>query len=137
MIWKEYNSKLRDVYSSSETYDPSWVKNLPEPVPLVDAEAAEADMNSVLPIRLPFGHGRLYGLAQPEKGYFTPWTPRQFLAPFAILPHHIEVSFLTCHAIYLRDPVARPGHSELISPFSLDMHERAHMYYFARRRKNI
>lgn len=116
-------------------YDPEWVKGLPEEIPLVDAEAAETDLQSVLPVRLPWLAGGLYGLQEPEKPYFTPWAPRPFLSPFAILPHHIEVSFETCHAIYMRDPIARPGHSEVISPFSLDMHERAYMFYVTRRRK--
>ncbi|QPG76634.1 hypothetical protein FOA43_004026 [Brettanomyces nanus] len=79
-------------------------------------------------LNLPWQHG-MYGLKDPSKPYFTPWNPRQFLSPFAILPKHIEVSFITCHAVYLRDPVARPGESEVISPFDEDIHERAYMYY--------
>lgn len=126
--------RLDDI--GNEEYDPSWVERLPAKVPLVDAAAAKEDMSSVLPIRLPFGQGKLYGLQNPDKPYFTPWSPRQFIAPFAVLPHHIEVSFSTCHAVYMRDPVARPGQSELISPFPLDMHERARMWYYRRRRKH-
>ncbi|EGV60630.1 alpha-L RNA-binding motif-containing protein [Yamadazyma tenuis ATCC 10573] len=71
----------------------------------------------------------LFGRIDPSKPYFTPWTPRPFIGCFAILPSHIEISFSTCHAIYLRDPVARPGHSEVISPFPSDIHERAYMFY--------
>lgn len=123
-----------DPASYKRPYDPKWAEKLQE-VPLVDAEAAEADPQSVLPIRLPWLSGGHYGLQEPEKPYFTPWAPRPYLAPFAILPHHIEISFETCHAIYMRDPIARPGHSEVISPFSLDMHERAYMFYVTRRRK--
>ncbi|ODV79970.1 alpha-L RNA-binding motif-containing protein [Suhomyces tanzawaensis NRRL Y-17324] len=79
-------------------------------------------------ISLPWQTG-LFGRQDPTKPYFTPWTPRPFLGAFAILPSHIEVSFNTCHAIYLRDPIARPGHSEVITPFAEDVHERAYMYY--------
>lgn len=71
----------------------------------------------------------LFGRQEPTKPYFTPWTPRPFIGCFAILPFHIEISFATCHAIYLRDPVARPGHSEVATPFPTDVHERAYMYY--------
>ncbi|KAH3664224.1 hypothetical protein OGAPHI_004575 [Ogataea philodendri] len=71
----------------------------------------------------------MWGLADPKKPYFTPWRPRQFIAPFAILPKHIEISFDTCHAVYVRNPVARPGESEVISPFGQEIHERAYMYY--------
>lgn len=79
-------------------------------------------------VRLPWQKG-LFGRQDPLKPYFTPWTPRPFLGAFAILPHHIEVSFETCHAVYLNDPVARPGHSEVISPMPDHVHERAYMYY--------
>lgn len=93
------------------------------------AESGEEEFKeSDVKVHLPF-QDHLYGRNDPVKNYFTPWEPRQFLAPFAILPHHIEVSFLTCHAVYLRDPVARPGQSEVISPFNEDVHERAYMYY--------
>ncbi|KAK9476147.1 hypothetical protein V1514DRAFT_360112 [Lipomyces japonicus] len=77
---------------------------------------------------LPWQEGP-YGLQDPSKPYFTPWTPRTFLAPFAIYPSHLEVSFDTCHAVYLRDPIARSGHSEVISPLPLDYHQLAYMFY--------
>ncbi|RCK58993.1 37S ribosomal protein NAM9, mitochondrial [Candida viswanathii] len=79
-------------------------------------------------VDLPFQR-HLYGRKDPSRPYFTPWKPRGFLGAFAILPSHIEVSFDTCHAVYLRDPIARPGHSEVISPFPEHVHERAYMYY--------
>lgn len=132
-----YTSQIRPLNQTEEKYNHNWVKALPEPVPLVELSAAEEDLNSVLPVKLPFSNGKLYGLADPLKGYFTPWTPRPFITPFAVLPHHIEISFKTCHAVYLRDPVARPGHSEIISPLPLDMHERAYMFYIRKRRKYI
>ncbi|GMM46819.1 mitochondrial 37S ribosomal protein [Pichia kluyveri] len=79
-------------------------------------------------LSLPWQKG-MYGLLDPSKSYFTPWKPRQFLPVFSILPKHIEISFSTCHAVYLRDPVARPGESEVISPYDEDIHERSYMYY--------
>lgn len=121
--------------NKDEPYDPEWTKRLGSELELIDYEAIKEDPNSVLPIRLPWQSGGHYGLQNQEKPYFSPWAPRPFLSPFAILPHHLEVCFETCHAVYLRDPVARPGHSEVISPFPLDMHERAYMFYATRRRK--
>ncbi|CAN6640633.1 small ribosomal subunit protein uS4m [Trichomonascus vanleenenianus] len=135
-IRESHTAKLKSE-ADMETYDSTWVDRLPQPVPLIDVEAAKEDVSSVLPVRLPFSNGKLYGLADPSKGYFTPWNPRPFLAPFAVLPHHIEISFKTGHAVYLRDPVARPGHSEIISPFPLDMHERAYMFYIRKRRRSV
>lgn len=79
-------------------------------------------------VNLPWQKG-LFGRQDPSKPYFSPWTPRQFISAFAVLPHHLEISFETCHAVYLADPVARPGHSEVISPHGLPTHERAFLYY--------
>lgn len=135
-IEKAAKSKLKDAESQDEVYDPSWISRLGSEIPLIeDAEAIAEDPSSVLPIRLPWQSGGHFGLQNPDKPYFTPWAPRPFLSPFVIYPHHIEISFETCHAVYLKDPVARPGHSEVISPFPLDMHERAYMFYATRRRK--
>ncbi|KAK9351730.1 hypothetical protein V1523DRAFT_415985 [Lipomyces doorenjongii] len=77
---------------------------------------------------LPWQDGA-YGLKDLSKPYFTPWTPRTFLAPFAIVPWHLEISYKTCHAVYLRDPITRRGHSEVISPLPLYMHENAYLFY--------
>ncbi|CAK9437173.1 mitochondrial 37S ribosomal protein uS4m [Lodderomyces beijingensis] len=107
-------------------YHPSLIEKL-TPKPLLDAEKILEDP-STAKVDLQWQKG-LFGRKDPSKSYFTPWTPRPFLGAFAILPSHIEVSFDTCHAVYLRDPVARPGHSEVISPFPDHVHERAYMYY--------
>lgn len=111
-------------------YDPEWIFQLKkhEPLEATVEEVKENEAKYSKLVNLPWQKG-FYGRNDPKKPYFTPWKPKPFLAPFAILPHHIEVSFKTCHAVYLRDPVARPGHSEVISPFGLDIHDRAYMYY--------
>lgn len=88
----------------------------------------EVEDESKVVVKLPWQKG-LFGRQDPSKHYFTPWTPRPFLGAFAILPSHIEISFSTCHAVYMRDPVARPGYSEVISPLPTHIHERAYMYY--------
>lgn len=97
------------------------------PHPPLQKEAVLEDETKAR-VRLPWQKG-LFGRQDPSQPYFTPWAPRPFLGCFAVLPSHIEVSFSTCHAVYLRDPVARPGQSEVISPFPDHMHERAYMYY--------
>lgn len=93
----------------------------------LDKDALVEDESKAI-VNLPWQKG-LFGRQDPSKPYFTPWTPRPFIGCFAILPSHIEISFSTCHAVYLRDPVARPGHSEVISPFPDHAHERAYMFY--------
>ncbi|AGO13209.1 AaceriAFR062Cp [[Ashbya] aceris (nom. inval.)] len=123
-----YDSKKGDPATLEMPYDPEWVEKLQLHPQLNIKELLEDPAAAQKAVNLPWQKGP-YGRQDPSKPYFTPWKPRPFLAPFAILPHHIEVSFKSCHAIYLRDPVARPGHSEVISPFSLPVHERAYMYY--------
>lgn len=119
------NSKLPEG-SVSMPYTPDFAKKLKTHAKL-DKDAILED-ESTAKINLPWQKG-LFGRQDPSKPYFSPWTPRQFLGAFAILPHHLEISFETCHAVYLADPVARPGHSEVISPYGLPTHERAFLYY--------
>jgi ribosomal protein S4 len=107
-------------------YDPQFAAKL-RPHRRLDKDEVVADELKAR-VRLPWQRG-LFGRQDATKPYFTPWAPRPFMGCFAVLPHHIEVSFDTCHAIYLRNPVARPGHSEVISPFPEAAHERAYMYY--------
>jgi len=49
----------------------------------------------------------------PLKPYRTPWRPRYFLSAFAFIPKYLEVNHNIGHAVYLRDPVAKPGQSEV------------------------
>lgn len=123
-----YDGKKGDPATLEMPYDSEWVESLRLHPQLKTKELLEDPAAAQKAVNLPWQKWP-YGRQNPNKPYFTPWKPRPFLAPFAILPHHIEVSFKACHAIYLRDPVARPGHSEVISPFPLPVHERAYMYY--------
>lgn len=112
--------------SKTIPYSTAFGKNLKTHAALDKAAVLEDEANAK--VSLPWQKG-LFGRQDPSKPYFTPWTPRPFIGAFAIMPHHIEVSFETCHAVYLNDPVARPGHSEVITPFPDHVHERAYMYY--------
>lgn len=106
-------------------YDAKWGEKLIK-LPLNDLQTVAADEGKAVKF---LWQPHLFGRKDPSKKYFTPWTPKGFLGAFAILPHHLEISFDTCHAVYLNDPVSRPGHSEVITPFPEDVHERAYMYY--------
>jgi len=127
-----YKSRRVDENANELPYDPNWAKSL-QYHKIPDFKKALEDENSIK-VNLPFQKG-LFGRVERKKKYFTPWKPRPFLAPFAILPSHIEISFETCHAVYMRDPVAYPGFSEVISPFSLPVHERSYMWYVNRVRR--
>jgi hypothetical protein len=43
-----------------------------------------------------------------------------YASPFIFIPAYLEVSFSTCSAIYLRHPTARPGYSEIPTPYDAD-----------------
>ncbi|SCU80250.1 LAMI_0B01376g1_1 [Lachancea mirantina] len=130
-VRKLYESKRASEQTLSIPFDSKWASRLSTLAPLNLKELGEDENKARNAIHLPWQKG-VFGRQDPSRSYFTPWKPRPFLAPFAILPHHLEISFKTCHAVYLRDPVARPGHSEVISPFGMPTHERAYMYYVRR-----
>ncbi|KIJ60787.1 hypothetical protein HYDPIDRAFT_116851 [Hydnomerulius pinastri MD-312] len=50
----------------------------------------------------------------------TPFNLPPYAAPFIFLPAYVEVSFQTCSAIYVRHPTARPGYSEIPTPYDAD-----------------
>ncbi|CCE86451.1 Piso0_004941 [Millerozyma farinosa CBS 7064] len=113
-------------YVTSLPYSPDFASNLTYHQKL-DKDAIMEDESKAV-VNLPWQKG-LFGRQDPSKSYFTPWLPRPFLGCFAVLPSHIEVSFSTCHAVYLRDPIARPNQSEVVTPLPDHVHERAYMYY--------
>ncbi|GAA6028182.1 hypothetical protein JCM8097_006902 [Rhodosporidiobolus ruineniae] len=43
-----------------------------------------------------------------------------YAAPFLFIPPYLEPSFTTCSAVYLRHPTARPGISEVPTPYEAD-----------------
>ncbi|CDO92027.1 unnamed protein product [Kluyveromyces dobzhanskii CBS 2104] len=131
VVRKHFNEKMASVDSVDIQYDAKWAEKLPLHPKLDISELSENESAAQKAINLPWQKG-VFGRQSPSKPFFTPWKPRAFLAPFAILPHHLEISFKTCHAVYLRDPVARPGQSEVITPFGLPVHERSYMYYVRR-----
>lgn len=126
---KASDAKKLDPSTREIPYDPEWANKLTFHKRVEVSKALEDE--SSVKVNLPWQRG-LFGREEPSKPYFTPWKVRPFIAPFAILPSHIEISFETCHAVYLRDPVALPGKSEVISPFGLPVQQRAYMWYTRR-----
>ncbi|VDC03780.1 unnamed protein product [Peniophora sp. CBMAI 1063] len=43
-----------------------------------------------------------------------------YASPFLFLPAYLEVSYQTCSFIYVRHPTARPGYSEIPTPYDAD-----------------
>lgn len=50
----------------------------------------------------------------------TPFHLPPYASPFIFLPAYAEVSFPTCSAVYVRHPTARPGYSEIPTPYDAD-----------------
>ena len=50
----------------------------------------------------------------------TPFYLPPYAAPFLFIPAYLEPSFATCSVIYLRHPTARPGYSEIPTPWDAD-----------------
>ncbi|KAI0067100.1 alpha-L RNA-binding motif-containing protein [Artomyces pyxidatus] len=50
----------------------------------------------------------------------TPFNLPPYASPFLFIPAYIEPSFATCSAIYVRHPTARPGYSEIPTPYDAD-----------------
>jgi len=56
----------------------------------------------------------------PEGKPLTAFKLPDYASPFLFIPAYIEVSFQTCSAIYVRHPTARPGYSEIPTPYDAD-----------------
>ncbi|KAF9893572.1 mitochondrial 37S ribosomal protein nam9 [Aspergillus nanangensis] len=68
-----------------------------------------------------------------SKPYATPWRPRDYMSAFALIPRYLEVNQNICAAVYLRHPVARPGFSEVPTPFGESVGTSAFAWYLKRR----
>ncbi|KAI0777420.1 hypothetical protein BD413DRAFT_516507 [Trametes elegans] len=56
----------------------------------------------------------------PSGKNLTPFHLPDYAAPFIFIPAYLEPSFATCSVIYLRHPTARPGYSEIPTPWDAD-----------------
>jgi len=50
----------------------------------------------------------------------TPFNLPAYASPFIFVPAYLEVSFATCSVVYVRHPTARPGYSEIPTPYDAD-----------------
>lgn len=50
----------------------------------------------------------------------TQFSLPDYATPFIFIPAYLEVSFPTCSTVYLRHPTARPGYSEIPTPYDAD-----------------
>jgi len=59
-------------------------------------------------------------LENPDPQQDTPFFLPHYASPHLFIPAYIEPSFSTCSAIYVRHPTARPGYSEIPTPYDAD-----------------
>ena len=91
--------------------DPAEIRFLQEPKPPKESESEDGADDSpakaqVTPPETPDG--------------LTPFHLPSYASPFVFLPAYAEVSYQTCSAIYVRHPTARPGYSEIPTPYDAD-----------------
>lgn len=111
--------------ASSEASASATIKDVPE-------EVDEFPQSSARDIRLAMEAMSLNPVDE-SKPYATPWVPRDYLPAFAFIPRYLEVNQNICAAVYLRHPVARPGQSEVPSPYSEAANANAFAWYLRRR----
>ncbi|KAF9074737.1 hypothetical protein BDP27DRAFT_1213996 [Rhodocollybia butyracea] len=56
----------------------------------------------------------------PKSAVLTPFHLPLYASPWLFVPAYIEPNFGTCSAIYVRHPTARPGYSEIPTPYDAD-----------------
>ena len=74
---------------------------------------------------VPAEGSKLGGSSQSPSGSvrdngLTPFNLPAYASPFIFIPAYLEVSFAACSVVYVRHPTARPGYSEIPTPYDAD-----------------
>lgn len=79
-----------------------------------------------------------FKLSSLSKPGLTPFRLPDYASPFLFVPAYLEPSFKTCSVIYVRHPTARPGYSEVPTPYDADGEiVRFAWEWYAKRRPKI
>ncbi|KAI0084949.1 alpha-L RNA-binding motif-containing protein [Irpex rosettiformis] len=79
-----------------------------------------------------------YALVYKSKSDLTPFNLPDYASPFLFVPAYLEPSFKTCSVVYVRHPTARPGYSEIPTPYDADGEiVRFAWEWYAKRRPKI
>ena len=100
---------------------------------LLSPENQEKLRSAFEKLRLETEHTSAWNSRNAEAPYLTPWRPRDYMSAFAFIPRYLEVNQNICAAVYLRHPVARPGLSEVPTPFPYTTSQLAFNWYLRRR----
>ncbi|CAG8509970.1 7192_t:CDS:2 [Ambispora gerdemannii] len=93
--------------------------------------AQDGDIISVKPSAISF----LHEADPPNDNVPFVFKPKPFMQPFLFIPEYLEVNFNACSVVYLRDPISRPGKSEIPSPYPPETHALAREFYVGLKRK--
>jgi len=66
------------------------------------------------------GSSQVQGASSVKDKGLTPFNLPAYASPFIFVPAYLEVSFHTCSVVYVRHPTARPGYSEIPTPYDAD-----------------
>ena len=66
------------------------------------------------------GSSQAQGVSSAKDKGLTPFNLPAHASPFIFVPAYLEVSFAACSVIYVRHPTARPGYSEIPTPYDAD-----------------
>ncbi|QRW20820.1 hypothetical protein RhiXN_05809 [Rhizoctonia solani] len=121
---KEVNETPKDVSEPEGQVEAATTKA--EEKPNTASEASSTNP-SIRPQRNPDPRSRTYQrhLLSPYKATVlnhrgTSFSLPAYASPHLFIPAYIEPAFNTCSAVYVRHPTARPGYSEIPSPFGAD-----------------
>jgi hypothetical protein len=104
----------------------------------VDSEGKEAKSEETPSKAVESISAKPYSLAFRSKKGLTPFNLPDYASPFLFVPGYLEPSFKTCSVIYVRHPTARPGYSEIPTPYDADGEiVRFAWEWYAKRRPKI
>jgi ribosomal protein S4 len=111
---KPYAEVVEQLLSTKS--NPADVKTASETVTKPTPEAKDSPPQPVISKDAPKRHS----VSQLVVRNLTPFNPPPYASPHLFIPAYIEPSFATCSAIFVRHPTARPGYSEIPTPYDAD-----------------
>lgn len=94
----------------------------PPSVEMSSEELAAEDLKNEpsVSVEEPQGFSQTQGSSSVKDKGLTPFSLPAYASPFIFIPAYLEVSFATCSVVYVRQPTARPGYSEIPTPYDAD-----------------
>ncbi|KAJ2776764.1 hypothetical protein H4R18_005494 [Coemansia javaensis] len=88
-----------------------------------DGDVVSVDPEAVATLKKPADGGAVLDFA-----------PLPYQQPWMFIPEYLEVNYNTCSTVFLREPVTKPGHTEVPSPYPPEFHALAYRFYQRRGR---